>query len=192
MLRHSLPLALVACGSGLHVASPAWSERAHRSHPSTRSAPPLLNMPASVSPAFNTPLPPALDADAAALLEEVEGDVEKARASFIGYSLAYLEDEMPELYEALKTDPSRADAHAALVELTWDSIAAFMPMTHSSTPTAAAAMRMTAIARAALPADGTDAGDASPPARPASPIPRLPILSCTGGSDPGVSHRRVV
>lgn len=114
-------------------------------------------MPSAVSPAFNTPLPPQLDADAAALLEESGGDVEKARTSFMGYTLAFLEDEMPELYEALKTEPSRADAHAALVELTWDSIAAFMPVTHSSSPTPAAAMRMTAIARAALPADGADA-----------------------------------
>jgi hypothetical protein len=58
-----------------------------------------------------------LDEDAAALLAECNGDVEKARTSYIGYSLAYLEEAMPELYDALKTDPLRPDAHAALVEL---------------------------------------------------------------------------
>jgi len=60
----------------------------------------------------------ALDDDAAALLDEVGGDVEKARTSYIGYTLAYLQEEMPELYAALKTDPSRPDCHAVLVEVT--------------------------------------------------------------------------
>lgn len=90
-----------------------------------------------------------LDEDAAALLTECNGDVEKARTSYIGYSLAYLEEAMPELYDALKTDPLRPDAHAALVELTWDAIAAFLPVTHETTPTIEAQKRLTAIARAA-------------------------------------------
>ena len=98
-----------------------------------------------------------LDADAQALLEEAGGDVNKARMSYIGYTLAYLEEEMPELYTALKTDPSRPDAHAALVEVTWDAIAAFLPMTHSPTPTPAAQRKLTAIARA-----GCDGACASP------------------------------
>ena len=38
--------------------------------------------------------------------------------------------------------------------MTWDAIAAFMPVTHSARPTREAAQRLTAIARAALPADG--------------------------------------
>lgn len=55
-----------------------------------------------------------LEEDAAALLEEADGDIDKARTSYIGYTLAYLEDAMPELYSALKTDPKRPDAHAAV------------------------------------------------------------------------------
>jgi len=104
--------------------------------------------------AIDSPLPEALEDDAAALLEEAEGDIEKARKSYIGYTLAYLEEAMPELYRTLKADASHPDAHAALVEVTWDAIAAFMPVTHSSKPTPAAAQRLTAVARAALPADG--------------------------------------
>lgn len=103
---------------------------------------------------FDTPIPAALDEDAAALLEEVEGDVEKAQKSFIGYTLAYVAEEMPELYKKIQTDSDDPEAHAALVEVTWDAIAAFMPMTHSSRPTVEAARRLTAIARTALPADG--------------------------------------
>ena len=104
--------------------------------------------------AIDSPLPEALEDDAAALLEEAEGDIEKAQKSYIGYTLAYLEEAMPELYRTLKADASHPDAHAALVEVTWDAIAAFMPVTHSSKPTPAAAQRLTAVARAALPADG--------------------------------------
>jgi len=95
-----------------------------------------------------------LDDDARALLEENDGDVEKARTSYIGYTLAYLEEEMPDLYAALKTDPSRPDCHAVLVEVTFDAIAAFLPMTHNPTPDEATAQRLTAIARAVVPLDG--------------------------------------
>ena len=42
---------------------------------------------------------------------------------------------------------------AALVEVTWDAIAAFMPLTHSSRPSPEAARRLTAIARISLPVD---------------------------------------
>ena len=105
---------------------------------------------------FDSPLPASIDADAAALLEEVNGDVEKARQSYMGYTLAYLEEAMPELYRQIKTDVNLPDAHAAMVELTWDAIAAFMPMTHASRPSKEAAQRLTAIARASLPAGGAD------------------------------------
>jgi len=91
-----------------------------------------------------------LEEDAAALLEENNGDVEKARTSYIGYTLAYLEEAMPELYDALKTDPKRPDAHAAIVEVTWDAIAAFLPVTHDPNPTPEAQKRLTAISRAAV------------------------------------------
>lgn len=65
-----------------------------------------------------------LDADAAALLDEAGGDAVKARSNYIGYTLAYLQDADPELYNAIKTDPKRPDCHEVLVELTWDAIAA--------------------------------------------------------------------
>lgn len=100
---------------------------------------------------FDTPLPPELEADAQALLDENDGDVEKARTSYIGYTLAYLEEAMPDLYRQIKLDPNLPEAHSALVEVTWDAIAAFMPLTHSSSPTPAAAQRLTAIARSSLP-----------------------------------------
>ena len=45
---------------------------------------------------FDSPLPAELEDDAAALLEEAEGDVEKAQQNYIGYTLAYLEEAMPE------------------------------------------------------------------------------------------------
>ena len=57
-----------------------------------------------------------LDADAQALLDEVGGDAAKARTSYIGYTLAYIKDEMPELYEKIRDDPKDEDAHAALVD----------------------------------------------------------------------------
>lgn len=93
---------------------------------------------------------PALDADAAALLDEAGGDVAKAKTSYIGYTLAYLKNEMPELYEGLKSDPSRSDCHAALVELTYDAVAAFLPVTHAPTPTPAAQKKLQAIARSSV------------------------------------------
>uniref|UniRef100_A0A7S0Q0Z8 Methyltransferase domain-containing protein n=1 Tax=Coccolithus braarudii TaxID=221442 RepID=A0A7S0Q0Z8_9EUKA len=111
--------------------------------------------------------PQQLDADAAALLEEAGGDVGKAQVSYIGYTLAYLQSEQPELYDALKTDPTRADAHAALVEITWDAVAAFLPVTHSPVPTPAAAKKLTAIARAAC-------GDTNPQ-------PRVLDVGCGNG-----------
>ena len=89
-----------------------------------------------------------LDPDAAALLEEVDGDAQKARASHMGYTLAYVKEALPELYELIRTDPKHPDAHRALVEVTWDAIAAFLPVTHEPTLTAAAKQKLTAVARA--------------------------------------------
>lgn len=94
-----------------------------------------------------------LSSDAAALLEEVNGDAEKARTSYMGYTLAFVKEEMPELYDRIKTDPTHPDAHRALVEITWDAIAAFLPVTHSSKLTEAAQKKLTAVARAGC--DGT-------------------------------------
>ena len=108
-----------------------------------------------------------LDADAQALLDEAGGDAMKARASYIGYTLAYLEDAEPELYAALKTDPSREDCHAAIVEITWDAIAAFLPVTHDPVPTPAAQKKLAAIARAGC--DG------------ASPAPATLDVGCGNG-----------
>ncbi|KAL1500637.1 hypothetical protein AB1Y20_013286 [Prymnesium parvum] len=114
----------------------------------------------SLARGFGSPAPPSsptptLDADAAALLEEARGDVDRARTNYVGYTLAFLQDADPELYAKLKQDPSRPECHEALVELTWDAIAAFLPVTHSPTPTPAAARKLTAIARAAC--DGSAA-----------------------------------
>ena len=50
---------------------------------------------------------PQLEADAQALLDEAGGDAEKARANYIGYTMAYMEDAQPELFAALKSDPTR-------------------------------------------------------------------------------------
>ena len=94
-----------------------------------------------------------LDSDAAALLEELNGDAEKARTSYMGYTLAYVKEEMPELYDRIRTDPTHPDAHRALVEITWDAIAAFLPVTHSPKLTEAAQKKLTAVARAGC--DGT-------------------------------------
>jgi 2-polyprenyl-3-methyl-5-hydroxy-6-metoxy-1,4-benzoquinol methylase len=92
----------------------------------------------------------ALDADAQALLEECGGDVDKARQSYIGYTLQFLKEAQPELYEAIRTDASAPDAHAALVELTWDAVAAFLPLTHAPKPTTGASQKLTAIARTGI------------------------------------------
>ena len=62
--------------------------------------------------------------------------------------MAYMEDAQPELFAALKSDPTREDCHAAIVEITWDAIAAFLPVTHSPVPTPAAQKKLAAIARA--------------------------------------------
>eukprot|EP00966_Prymnesium_polylepis_P332839 7388313-Prymnesium_polylepis.1 len=79
-----------------------------------------------VEDVFDSPMPAELGVDAAALLEETGGDVEKAQQSYMGYTLAYLEEVMPELYEQIKANAGavpKGQAHAALVELTWDAIA---------------------------------------------------------------------
>ena len=99
------------------------------------------------------PIPQTLAEDAQVLLEEAGGDAEKARLSMMGYTLAFLEEAEPELYQALKSRQMRPDVHAALVEITWDAIAAFMPLTHTPTPTPAAQKKLAAIARAGC--DGT-------------------------------------
>ena len=69
--------------------------------------------------------PVALESDAAAMLEEANGDANKARMNFIGYTMAFIQEEQPDVYEALTKNPERPDCHEALVEITWDSIAAF-------------------------------------------------------------------
>ena len=95
-----------------------------------------------------------LDPDAEALLAEVDGDAGKARTSHMGYTLAYVKEEMPELYSRIRDDPTHPDAHRALVEITWDAIAAFLPVTHAPKPTPAASQKLTAVARAGC--DGSE------------------------------------
>ena len=102
-------------------------------------------------------LPTTLDADAQALLDESGGDATKARTSMMGYTLAYVAEEMPELYEKIRNDSKEEEAHAALVEITWDAIAAFLPVTHAPTPTKAAGQKLTAVARCGVGVlDGSD------------------------------------
>lgn len=98
--------------------------------------------------------PVALESDAAAMLEEANGDANKARMNFIGYTMAFIQEEQPDVYEALTKNPERPDCHEALVEITWDSIAAFLPVTHSPTPTPGAAKRLEAIARGLVDVGG--------------------------------------
>lgn len=115
-----------------------------------RTAPPAAQAQAGIQ---------QLDSDAKALYDEMGGDAIKARTSYIGYTLAYIKDEMPELYEKIRTDPKEEEAHAALVELTWDAIAAFLPVTHSPTPPPQAQKRLAVIARAGC--DPSQPADAS-------------------------------
>ena len=151
-LIHSSRAALIHLGPSKKKKSGGggFGKSAAASPPSPAAAPQPPPAPfATAAPA--APLPaPSLDADAAALLEEAGGDVAKAKTSYIGYTLAFLETEMPELYEGLKTDPSRPDCQAALIELTYDAVAAFLPVTHDPTPTPAAQKKLGAIARAGV------------------------------------------
>ena len=151
----------------LSLFAPAWllaplpASSAPRMHTAPPRRTPLFSCNAqerSHTPsAAGAPPARALDADAAALLDEAGGDVAKAKTSYIDYTLAYLETEMPELYEGLRTDPSRPDCHAALVELTYDAVAAFLPVTHDPTPTPAAQKKLGAIARAGVDGSIADA-----------------------------------
>jgi SAM-dependent methyltransferase len=146
------PLSLVHAGPGKTSKRKSAGQRKSSSSGFAKKA--AAAPPVPVPPPNATPIP-ALDADAAALLEEAGGDVAKAKTSYIGYTLAYLENEMPELYEGLKTDPSRSDCHAALVELTYDAVAAFLPVTHAPTPTPAAQKKLQAIARSSVDGNRT-------------------------------------
>ena len=105
--------------------------------------------------------PVELEADAEALLSEANGDANKARMNMIGYTMAFIQEEQPEVYEALTKQPERPDCHEALVEITWDSIAAFLPVTHSPTPTPGAARRLEAIAKALVEVDDAGSEDAA-------------------------------
>mmetsp|Transcript_33177 Transcript_33177/g.40145 ORF Transcript_33177/g.40145 Transcript_33177/m.40145 type:complete len:271 (-) Transcript_33177:164-976(-) len=58
---------------------------------------------------------------------------------------------MPELYKSIKDGEhmKNRETHEALVELSWDAIAAFMPITHSTGPTADSSKRLQAVAASA-------------------------------------------
>ena len=65
---------------------------------------------------------PTLDQDAKALLEENHHDPKRARAAYIGLTMAYLQQEQPNVYKDLIEQPTRPDVHEALVEITWDAV----------------------------------------------------------------------
>jgi len=74
---------------------------------------------------------PVLDADAAALLERTGGDLDRAHTTFFAESVMRLQKEKPEVFAQIYTSaelPSSGEVHEKLVELTWDTIAAFMPL----------------------------------------------------------------
>ncbi len=63
-----------------------------------------------------------LDEDAQALLDENQNDPKRARAAYIGLTMAYLQQEQPHVYKDLIEQPTRPDVHEALVEITWDAV----------------------------------------------------------------------
>ena len=82
---------------------------------------------------FGKPKKPAavLDDDVAALLERANGNLDAAQAAFFQQSVMRLQQEEPELFEKMQqaSVSMRSDeVHEKLVEMTWDTIAAFMPM----------------------------------------------------------------
>ena len=137
----------------LRLAAAAYAPGSFFGTRSIRVAAPVAHAGRGFGASSAAPSPPKLDADAAALLEEAGGNVDRARTNYIGYTLAYLQDADPELYEAIRKDPKRPDCHEAIVEVTWDAIAAFLPVTHAPTPSVEAQRKLAAIARAG--ADGS-------------------------------------
>jgi 2-polyprenyl-3-methyl-5-hydroxy-6-metoxy-1,4-benzoquinol methylase len=93
-----------------------------------------------------------LKEDARAFLDNSNGDVNMAMNTFLKYSFQWCKEEYPELFEAISQGAKRPDAHAAVLEMTWDAVAAFSPVMNL-TQTPQAQQRYTAIARVALPAE---------------------------------------
>jgi len=96
-------------------------------------------------------------------LEEAKGDINLARTSFLGYSLAYLEEAMPDLYESIKDGKTAAsrEVHHALLELTWDAVAAYIPVTTKSGKPEGndILQRLTSIAKSSSAARNRDGDD---------------------------------
>ena len=73
-----------------------------------------------------------LGADAAAMLERAGGNLDRAQAAFFHESVVMLQRDEPALFAKMgasaQPQPPSGDVHEKLVELTWDTIAAFMPL----------------------------------------------------------------
>ena len=91
----------------------------------------------------------ARDADAVAALKAARGNIDQAQSRFFEASMLSLKAEDPDLFSMVHSQPEDPIAHAKWVELTWDTISAFMPAKPTVTPVVA--RRLDRIAKAALP-----------------------------------------
>ena len=111
----------------------------------------------------------SLDAHAARLLAKANGDVDQAQNAHFEAGLRALQENEPALFaqvvELQRTTPADIDsegaAHAKLVELVWDSVAAYIPL--GDAPAAAAAgpvgAKLRLVARACAAGAGGGGGD---------------------------------
>jgi SAM-dependent methyltransferase len=97
----------------------------------------------------------ALDDDAAKILAASGGDVNLAHSRFYEQELQRLQDDEPSLYNLLKADPANSISHQKLIELTWDTISAFMPKAGDELVTPTVARRLERIANAAVAQSAT-------------------------------------
>ena len=91
----------------------------------------------------------ARDSDAVAALNAARGNIDQAQSRFFEASMNSLKAEDPDLFSMVHSQPEDPRAHAKYVELTWDTISAFMPAKPTVTPVVA--RRLDRIAQAALP-----------------------------------------
>jgi SAM-dependent methyltransferase len=107
-----------------------------------------------------------LDVDVAAVLERSGGDLDVAQSTFFRESVRRLQQEEPELYALMQRPPasptshSSSEVHEKLVELTWDTIAAFMAQ--GSDPPNRVKRRLRLVAEAACKSPGRPSGDRGP------------------------------
>lgn len=127
----------------------AWSAASLMVH---RSSAPRSSAPRMIAP-DQVFLPPTvkleLDEDAKAMLEaeHVAGDNTKAIAEAIRFQLAICAEDHPELVEAMRTDPTSGLGLEVAIQITFNAIALFLPVTHSPNPTPEAAKKLMSIVR---------------------------------------------